>query len=83
MSQVVKTVLGIIKNKYMSCRKQCSECPWLNKNSHSLKFREYAGKMKSAGKIKNHKCHMISNDVWNTKSEINQKNICIGSKHNQ
>lgn len=67
----------------MSCRKQCSECPWVNKNPHSVKFRKYADKMKSIGKIKNHKCHMISNDVWNEKSDISEKNICIGSKHNQ
>jgi hypothetical protein len=35
--------------------------------------------MKSLKKIDNHKCHMISNDVWNYKTEINEKNVCVGS----
>jgi hypothetical protein len=39
--------------------------------------------MKSIGKVENHKCHMISNDVWGYESDVNKKNICIGSKHNQ
>jgi predicted metal-dependent hydrolase len=39
--------------------------------------------MKSIGRIENHKCHMISNDVWNKDSKVSEKNICIGSKHNQ
>jgi len=64
----------------MSCRKPCKECPWVNYNKHSLKFRTYVDKMISIGKIKNHKCHMISNDVWGYQSEINNKNMCIGSK---
>lgn len=67
----------------MSCRKPCKECPWNNSNPHSIKFRNYADKMKSIGKINNHKCHMVSSDVWNENSEISGKNICIGSKHNQ
>jgi len=64
----------------MNCRKQCRECPWSNSNKHSLKFRTYVDKMISIGKIQNHKCHMISNDVWGYKSEINNENVCIGSK---
>jgi hypothetical protein len=67
----------------MSCRKPCKECPWENNNQHSLKFRKYADRMKSIGKVENHKCHMISSDVWNKDSKVSEKNICIGSKHNQ
>ena len=62
------------------CRKPCSECPWINKNQHSLKFRTYAEKLKSVASIENHSCHMINKDVWGSKTEINEKNICIGSK---
>jgi hypothetical protein len=64
----------------MSCRKPCKECPWSNNNQHSIKFRSYVDKMKSLGKIENHKCHMISKDVWGYQSDINIKNVCIGSK---
>ena len=67
----------------MSCRKPCKECPWINDNQHSIKFRKYVDKMKSIGKIENHKCHMISNDVWNYTSEISKNNICIGQKKNK
>jgi hypothetical protein len=63
-----------------SCKKPCKECPWINENSHSLKFRTYVDKMNKLGKIENHKCHMVSNDVWGYKSEVNSKNVCIGSK---
>jgi hypothetical protein len=65
-------------------RKQCKECPWRNENQHSLKFRDYAKKMNSVGKIQNseHACHMITSDVWGFKSEINQKNVCIGACKN-
>jgi hypothetical protein len=65
-------------------RKQCKECPWKNENQHSLKFRDYAKKMNSVGKIQNseHACHMIKSDVWGFKSEINQKNVCIGACKN-
>jgi hypothetical protein len=37
--------------------------------------------MNSLGKIQNnnHACHMITSDVWGFKSEINQKNVCIGA----
>jgi hypothetical protein len=59
--------------------KGCSECPWNNNNPHSLKFRNYVDKMESIGKIKNHKCHMKSSDVWAKESDINDDNICIGS----
>jgi hypothetical protein len=61
-------------------RQICRECPWVNENQHSLKFREYSEKMRSIGKIENHACHMISSDVWGYNSEINDKNVCIGSK---
>lgn len=67
----------------MSCRKPCKECPWSDENSnqHNLKFRKYVDKMKSIGK-ENHSCHMINSDIWGGKSEINKKNICIGSLNN-
>lgn len=63
----------------MACKKPCKECPWNNENQHSLKFRTYVEKMRSLGKIDNHKCHMISSDVWGYQSEINNKNVCVGS----
>ena len=67
-----------------SKRKQCEECPWKNQNKHSLNFRNYVEKMNSIGKIQNHEhaCHMITSDVWGFKSEINQKNVCIGACKN-
>lgn len=64
-----------------NCRKPCKECPWVNENGHSIKFRQYVDKMKSLGKIENHKCHMISKDVWGYVSDITDKNVCIGSKN--
>ena len=30
--------------------------------------------------MENHSCHMINKDVWGLNTEINDKNICIGSK---
>ena len=62
------------------CRKPCPECPWKNENQHSINFRKYSEKMESIGKIENHSCHMINKDVWGSKTEINEKNVCIGSK---
>jgi Fe2+ transport system protein FeoA len=64
----------------MNCNKPCKECPWVNTNQHSIKFREYAQKMKSLGKVENHSCHMINKDVWGLKTEINNNNVCQGSK---
>lgn len=65
----------------MSCRKVCSECPWKNENEHSLKFRAYVEKMRFIGKVENHKCHMISSDVWGYESEIDEKNVCKGHQN--
>lgn len=62
------------------CRKPCSECPWTNQNPHSLKFRQYVEKIRSVNEKENHSCHMINKDVWGSKTEINEKNVCIGSK---
>lgn len=62
------------------CRNPCKECPWTNQNPHSLKFRQYVAKVKSVSGIENHSCHMINKDVWGSKTEINEKNVCIGSK---
>lgn len=64
----------------MSCRKPCKECPWTNTNQHSIKFISYFDRIKSVLKINTHKCHMISSDVWGYQSEIDEKNVCIGSK---
>lgn len=61
------------------CRTPCKECPWKNDDQHSLKFRTYVDKMRNLGRIKNHKCHMISSDVWGSKSNVDDKNVCIGS----
>ena len=63
----------------MSCKKPCKECPWINENQHSLKFRTYVDKMRRINKIKDHKCHMVSNDVWGYKSDVTDKNVCVGS----
>ena len=65
----------------MSCKKPCKECPWSNDNQHSIKFRTYADKMRKLGRIENHKCHMISSDVWGYHSEINSNNVCQGHKN--
>lgn len=67
----------------MSCRKPCKECPWVNVNSHSLKFRTYVEKMMSLGKIVNHKCHMVSKDVWGYETAVDEKNICQGQAKRQ
>lgn len=64
----------------MSYRKTCKSCPWTNTNNHNTKFKTGFEKMRSLRKIETHKCHMISNDIWGYKSEIDQKNVCIGSK---
>jgi hypothetical protein len=61
-------------------RETCKECPWTNNNPHSLKFRQYTEKVKSISLKENHSCHMINKDVWGSKTEINEKNVCIGSK---
>ena len=61
-------------------RTHCKECPWTNQNTHSLNFRKYTEKVKSVIGIENHSCHMINKDVWGSKTTINEKNVCIGSK---
>jgi hypothetical protein len=66
-------------------RKECKSCPWVNKNPHSKSWKSWADKMTKVGKIENskHSCHMITPDVWGLKTQITEKNICIGSKrHN-
>ena len=64
----------------MCSRNPCKECPWTNNNPHSLKFRQYVDKVKSVSVTENHSCHMINKDVWGLNTEINEKNVCIGSK---
>ena len=34
---------------------------------------------RSLGKVENHSCHMINKDVWGYKTEIDSRNVCIGS----
>lgn len=65
------------------CKKPCKECPWVNTNEHSIKFRTYVDKMISIGKIEDHKCHMVSNDVWGYETPVDEKNICAGSLERQ
>lgn len=60
-------------------RKACKECPWKNENQHNLKFRTYVDKFEKLGKP-NHKCHMIDSDIWSIKSDLNEKNVCVGLK---
>jgi hypothetical protein len=62
------------------CRNPCKECPWTNQNPYSLKFRQYVDKVRAVSGIENHSCHMINKDVWGSKTVINEKNVCIGSK---
>lgn len=62
------------------CRKPCKECPFIRDNPHSLKFRQYVDKVRSVSGKENHSCHMINKDVWGLKTEIDEKNVCIGSK---
>ncbi len=61
-------------------RKPCKECPWTNNNPYSLKFRQYAEKVRSVSGKESHSCHMINKDVWGSKTEIDEKNVCTGSK---
>jgi hypothetical protein len=62
-------------------RKSCSECPWKNKDSHSQKWPIYVSKISSIRKKykKVHGCHMKTSDVWGMKTEIDEKNVCVGS----
>jgi len=62
-------------------RNSCKECPWKNDNQHSLKFQTYVEKMRKLGKIENHSCHMINKDVWGYKTNIDEKNVCVGSSN--
>ena len=62
------------------CRNPCKECPWTNQNPYSLKFRQYVDKVRAVSGIENHSCHMINKDVWGSKTVIDEKNVCIGSK---
>jgi hypothetical protein len=66
--------------KKMNCRKVCKECPWENENQHNLKFKGYVDKMNSLERKDGHKCHVISKDIWGYKSDINERNVCMGYK---
>lgn len=59
-------------------RKACKECPWHNKSQHNDSWEGYTKSMEKIGR-KKHACHMITNDVWGYKEEINESNICVGS----
>ena len=41
-------------------------------------FFDVSDKFINLGKS-NHKCHMIDSDIWGSKSNIDESNICIGS----
>jgi hypothetical protein len=66
-------------SKNMKTSKPCSECPWVNSGSHSIKFRGYVEKMAEKG-YKSHACHMQTKDLWGYRSSINEKNECVGRK---
>jgi hypothetical protein len=55
------------------CRNSCKECPWVNNNPNSLKFKEFSERSN-----RKHACHMIEKDVWGLKTEITKDNVCIG-----
>jgi len=59
-------------------RNPCSECPWTNKTKHNLNMIESIFRWLQNGSRKTieHRCHMISTDLWNT---ITPKNVCTGS----
>ena len=59
-------------------REPCKECPWIQENSHNLKFRIYSEKMKEHGY--NQACHMITKDIWGNDIPINEKTECVGYK---
>ena len=62
-------------------KKPCKECPWINDNVHSLKFRSYFDKMKSIG-VKKHACHMTTLDIWGYENKIYIDSLCRGQNLN-
>ena len=66
----------------MSYRKPCKECPWTVNTNHNTKMINNIHRLVENGSLKSkqHRCHMISTDLW---AETNDKNICIGSKINK
>jgi hypothetical protein len=61
------------------CRKMCHECPWKNDTKHNTNLIGSIIRWFKNGsrKTTEHRCHMISTDLWAT---TNENNICIGSK---
>ena len=57
----------------------CTECPWVKSNHHSLKWREYSKKVMGN---KPHACHMKTKDVWGRKEKIISSCACVGSINN-
>ncbi len=57
----------------------CTECPWVKSNHHSLKWREYSKKVMGD---KPHACHMKTKDVWGRKEKIISSCACAGSIDN-
>ena len=62
----------------MSVRKPCTECPWTNNSNHNDNLIESIKRWVENGSRPNteHRCHMISSDLWNCTTE---NNVCIGS----
>lgn len=62
-------------------RNPCKECPHFSNTKYSTRFKMYIKKMSNFGKIEDnhHACHMITNDIWGYKTDINSSNVCVGS----
>jgi hypothetical protein len=67
-------------NLKIMCRKVCSECPWVINSKHNRNMISSIIRWVKNGsrKTTEHRCHMISTDLF---GEVNEKNICIGSKN--
>jgi len=62
-------------------RHSCKECPWTNDSKNNRTMIESINRWCENGGRKNteHRCHMISTNIWNTTTP---ENICIGSLNN-
>lgn len=66
----------------MSARKMCKECPWKNRNKHNDNMISSINRWVENGsrETTEHRCHMISTDLF---GKTDEKNICIGSKNKE
>lgn len=57
----------------------CRECPWKVDTKHNANMIRSIMRWVKNGSLKTteHRCHMISTDLW---AGVNDNNICIGSK---